>query len=305
MHFGRVEPNYLPFIGGGFRLSMGLTPIPERAWLEPGSKLAAELAAKRNLLAARHDEVFCALPEAAAPSAELLQLIASHLSHHHPSAFRLAGDRLANLVTGENWNLAQPALHPLDIAARLVPEDLCLLQSVGDRYRLIGASLCSPARWLLAEKIGRPITAIHDAVPGYAESLVRPVDQFFATLKPHRLVCRFNWGIADDPAPFQPVAPALTIEATAENAGENLWLRVERQTLRKLPESGAVVFTIRTYITRLDEAIQSTASARDLAAAIRAMPPDMQRYKRIAPYETALLAWLDRRAGDQRFGKGS
>lgn len=287
---------YLPFEGGRSILSMGLMPVPESAWLEFGQDPASDLAAKRTLLETRHVEVFCALPEAVAPAAELLRSLAAHLARYHSTMFRLTGDRLTNAATAEMWNIAQPPLHPLDVAGRLVTEDLCILQSDGNRYVLLGASLCAPARWFLSEKIGRPLVAIHAPVPGYAAALERPVDNFFAALKPNRLVGRFNWGIADDPEPFQPVARTTAAVVTPANAGERLWLRVERQILRRLPETAAVIFTIRTYITRLDRAIRTTGNAQDLAAAISAMPPDMQRYKHIAPLAPSLLAWLEARA---------
>lgn len=296
MNLDQAAPIHMPFAGGRFRLAMGLMPLQEREWLEPGSTLAADLAAKRTLLETRHAEVFSARPEAALPAAELLRLVALHLAQYYPTVFRLAGDHLTNAATAETWNLDQLRLHPLDVAGRLVAEDLCVLQASGDRIILVGASLCSPARWLLAEKIGQPIGAIHAFVPGYADTLGRPVDQFLAALKPNRLFGRFNWGIADDPTPFQPMAPTANAKVTKENAGEKLWLRVERQTLRRLPETGAVVFTIRTHITRLDGAIRSEVSARDLAAAIRDMPQAMQHYKRIAPFAAVLLNWLDARA---------
>lgn len=288
----RLAPPYRPFAAGAFRLSMSLMPVAERDWFELGPERMAAIESKRALLDAQHDAVFCARAQADAPGAELLALMAEHLPQYHPDIFRRDGDRLGNAATGEVWELATTALHPLDLAGRLVAEDLCLLQAQGDRYVLVGASLCSPARWLLAEKMGRPLAAIHGPVPGYADQLGAAVDRFFAALKPGRLVGRFNWGIADDPAPFQPVARAAAAPITAANAGEALWLRVERQTLRRLPRSGAVIFTIGTHITRLDRAIGSAGDAQALAAAIRSMPPGMQAYKRIAPVAGPLLAWL-------------
>ncbi len=288
---------YLPFEGGGFRLAMGLMPLPSAEWIEIDDRFSADLAAKHVLLQARHADVFAALPESHAASVELLALLARHLPQHHPGVFRRAGDHLVNRATAETWDVAQPALHPLDLAGRLVQEDLCLLLSDGGPYRLVAASLCSPARWRLADKIGQPLGAIHDPVPGYGAKLAAPVDRFFALLKPGKLVWRLNWGIVDDPAPFQPVARAAAAPVTAENAGERLWLRVERQTLQRLLTTGAVVFTIRTHITRLEAAIRSRTSAVELAAALRDMPEDTRRYKQIAPIAPALLAWLDARAG--------
>ena len=286
---------YLPFEGGRFRLALGLMPLPIARWLEIDRRLAADLAAKRALLETRHGEVFAALPEAAAAASELLALLAAHLPRHHPEIYRRAGDWLRNALTGESWDVARPLLHPLDLAGRLVQEDLCLLRGEGGAYRLVAASLCSPARWRLAEKLGHPLAEIHAPVAGYAAKLAAPVDRFFATLKAGRLVWRLNWGIVDDPAPFQPVAPPPR-PITATTAGERLWLRVERQTLQRLPASQAVVFTIRTHITRLDRAIGDGAAAGELAAALRDMPEDSRRYKHIARFAAPLLDWLDARA---------
>jgi hypothetical protein len=294
---GQDNAPYLPFDGGRFRLTMGLMPLPLETWIEIDRHFAAALAAKQALLAARHGEVFSALPEAAAPAAELLALLGWHLPQHHAAHFRRDADSLRNLATAEDWNLAHPALHPLDLAGRLVQEDLCLLLPQEETYRLVGASLCSPNRWRLGDKIGKPLAAVHDPVPGYAATLQRPVDRFFARLTVDKPVWRLNWGVTDDPTPFQPEPCPGTRAVTAETAGERLWLRVERQTLRRLPETSAVVFTIRTHVTRLDAAIATGSSAVELAAALRDMAPATEAYKHLAPLRPALLAWLDRRAG--------
>jgi dimethylamine monooxygenase subunit A len=292
---GECAP-YLPFDGGRFRLQIGLMPLALADWLEIDRNFAADLAAKRHLLASRHSEVFAALPEADAPARELLALLAEHLPRHHPTLFCRDGTRLRIDATGESWDLAPPPLHPLDLAGRLVQEDLCLMQAEGGTYRLVGASLCFPSRWRLADKLGQPLAAIHDPVPGYSATLERPVERFFAALKAEKPVWRLNWTIRDDPAPFQPETCAGALPITAATAGERLWLRVERQTLRRLPQSGAVVFAIRTHITRLDAAIAEELAAADLAAALRAMPEETREYKNFAEIAPALIAWLDARA---------
>src|SRR6266481_2312603 len=108
---------YLPFEGGRFRLAMGLMPLPVAKWIEIDERFSADLAAKRALLQARHGDVFAALPDAREASAELLALLARHLPHHHPAGFSRVGDHLVNRTTAETWDVAQPALHPLDLAA--------------------------------------------------------------------------------------------------------------------------------------------------------------------------------------------
>jgi dimethylamine monooxygenase subunit A len=291
---------YLPFVGGQFRLTMGLMPLGEAEWLEIDGDLAAHLAEKRELLAARAAEIFAALPEAADGAAELLAFAAEHLPRHHPEFYAREGDQLFNRATGEAWDVAHPALHPLDLCGRLVQEDFCLLRRAGEAHVLVGASLAAPARWRLGDKIGRPLAALHAPVAGYAATLARPVDRFFLQLKPGRLVWRLNWGILDRPARFQPTRPAAPASIAPEAAGQSLWLRVERQTLRKLPRTETVLFTIRTHITRLDRAITSAATAADLAGMVRTMPADTRHYKDIESFAPALLAWLDARARDLR-----
>lgn len=283
------------FAGGRYRLAMGLTPLRAEEWLAPAPNLREILAAKRDLIATRRDDVFRALPEAEAASVELLQLFAAHLPRHYPATYRRDGERLVNRAGDESWDIAAPPLHALDLAGRLVEEDLCLMQPSDGGYRLTAASLCAPNRWRLAEKLGQPLAAIHAPVPYYAPALERPVAHFFAALKEGRILGRINWGIADDPARFQPEGREADPSIEAENAGRALWLRIERQTLRRLPRSGAVLFTIRTEVARVDRAIQSPADAAELAGAIRDMSPAMQRYKHLAGVAPALLAWLDAR----------
>jgi heme-dependent oxidative N-demethylase alpha subunit-like protein len=280
------------FAGGHYRLAMGLTPLREDEWLAPDATLRETLAAKRELLATRRGEAFGALAEADDGSRELLHLLAADLPRHYPAIYQRIGDRLLNRATDETWDIAAPAFHPLDLAGRLVAEDLCLMQASDDSYRLVAASLCTPNRWRLADKLGRPLDAIHASVPGYTAALDRPVGHFFAALKPDRILGRVNWGIADDPARFQPVARDVAAIA-AEDAGAALWLRVERQSLRRLPQSSAILFAIRTEITRLDRAVRTRADRIDLAGAIRDMSPAMLRYKHLTTVAPALLAWLD------------
>jgi hypothetical protein len=284
------------FCGGHYRLAMGLTPLNEAEWLIPDASLPETLAAKRALLATRFESVLRVLPDANAASVELLELLATHLPRHFPNTYRLGDDgKLINNASNETWDIAAAPLHALDLAGRLVAEDLCLLEASNAGYRLIGATLCFPNRWLLAEKIGQPLDIIHDPVPGFAPALQRPVAHFFAALKPDRILARVNWGIADDPTPYQPIGRDADAAITAETAGAALYLRIERQTLRRLPESQAVLFTIRTEIKPLDQAVATPADAIDLAGAIRDMSPAMLRYKHLTAVVPALLAWLETR----------
>jgi hypothetical protein len=135
-------------------------------------------------------------------------------------------------------------------------------------------------------------------VPGFANGLASTVDRFFANLQVTRPVWRVNWSLVDTPQLFLPPEHRAERKAiSGERAGEQLWLRLERQTLRRLPRSGDVLFGIRTHLAPLAAAIDGPPAARALAARVREMPPAMAAYKGIAAIRDPLMAWLDSRAG--------
>ncbi len=293
------KPLYTPF-ETPYRLSMGLMALKPEEWIEVDDDLAADLAEKQRLLTERHAEVFAALPGSEAGQGEVLDLLAAHLTEHFPDLYRRNGRRLQVLPADANWDLDDASLAPLDVAGRLVQEDLCLMQHDGAAWRLTAASLCFPTRWKLAEKIGRPLDAIHDPVPDFADKLARPVSRFFDRIKTDKPVWRLNWSLIDDPALFQPEGHGrgeLDPTITVENAGERLWLRVERQTLRRLPETGAVLFTIRIHRWPLSRLADRPEAAGRLAQSITTMPPAMQRYKSLPVFGDAVRAYLEKYAG--------
>jgi hypothetical protein len=149
----------------------------------------------------------------------------------------------------------------------------------------VGASLCSPNRWVLADKLGHTMDVVHGPVPHYERHVAGPVDHALARLSDDRIVARANWGIADHAALFQPEANPLPVAfASVEEAARSLWLRVERQTLRRLPDSGAIVFTIRTYQQRLVDYLARPGARGDLQIAIDQLPPAVAHYKGVTPY---------------------
>jgi dimethylamine monooxygenase subunit A len=290
------EAIYLPFESGPYRMSMSLTTVPENAWFEIDERYVDEMRERRELLAQRHADVFAVLPCSDAARLETMREIVANLSTHAPQWFARAGDALSNLVTGETWNLAAPPCDPLELAGRLVQEDLCIIQNADDGPRFTAAILCFPSRWRLNEKIGKPLVGVHGPVPLYAERLAAPVDRFMAKVKPGHIASRLNWSVLDDPAMYQPGGKwreATNGAVTPDNAGDKLYLRVERQTLRRLPESNAILFGIRVHNYPLARAISKPEHAVRLAEAVRALPDATLHYKSLKAFGPALLGWLD------------
>jgi hypothetical protein len=295
------EAMHLSFEPGPFRMAMGLIALPETEMIELDDLYADEMAQRRALLAEQRDDVFAATQGSEAARREALDRLAAYLPERFPAWFTRDGALLHNRLTDETWDLASLPADPLVVAARLVQEDLVIVEAgAGGAIMFTAGVVCFPSRWRLDEKIGRPLPTVHERVPFYGDKLARPVDRFMANIKPGKLAMRLNWSIMDDPALFQPGGKFRTAHnaaITPENAGDRLFVRVERQTLSRLPSSGAVLFTIRVHVYQLSRLIAHDGIAARLAEAVRALPAETSHYKSLPTFQTALLDYLDRGAG--------
>ncbi len=283
-------PRHFPFLAGRDPLRMGIAAIGAREWFELGDDYAAQMAEKERLLRERRTEVFCALPEAEAAARELLGAVADWCVATFPDRFAREG---GHVRCPDGRRVALTGMPPLEAAALLVQEDLCLmLPDAGGTPILIGACLCFPSRWRLAEKIGHPMLAIHAPVPGLNAKIGATIDRFLAGLKAGNIYARTNWSLTTDPALFQPVALPHGPISAAE-AGERIFYRVERQTLRRLPRSGAVLFGIRIHQHKLAAFEALPAERRAFAETLAALDPSLVEYKSMSAIKDAVVRYLN------------
>ena len=119
-----LQKIHLSFDPGPYRMAMGLVAHDPAELIELDERYPEEMAERRELLATRHGDVFAALPDSAAARREVLDRLAELLTERYPAWFVRDGMILHNHITGETWDLAAPALDPLEVAGRLVQEDL-------------------------------------------------------------------------------------------------------------------------------------------------------------------------------------
>lgn len=264
-------------------LAMGLGRVAESAWLLPDEHRAAELAERHRLLAERHAEVVGALPGTEDAGLEVLELVRAWEDRHRPDLAGAPGDGEQGGTTG---------VHPLELAARRTQEDLVLMVPRAGTHHLDAAVLCFPSHWRLADKLGGSALAIHGPVPRYREDLAERVDRFLLRLRPDVIGARRNWSVHDSPALFAPDPPRRPRPAEPQEVGGRFWLRSERQTLRRLPRTGAVLFTIRVQQAPFDALRHRPAVARALAERVAAQPAELTEMNGLAAHHGVVVAWL-------------
>ena len=223
----------------------GTQPIEN--WLRRDETFAAQMALRDHLIDTVPDKVHTLLDDATDAAKECLELTLSALTHDPEYHFR------GNKVTRpDNVEVEIDRHAPLMTLGRLVQNDFCLMQPGENGHRLTGAILCFPGSWTLAEKIGKPLMAIHSPVTEYDEALGRRVQRMFNAMKPDKILWRANAIRHEDPSLFHARKETDPVSVRRGSAEGN-YIRSEHQTLRKLPITGAVVFTIHTYVLRISD----------------------------------------------------
>ncbi|OJJ62832.1 hypothetical protein ASPSYDRAFT_55583 [Aspergillus sydowii CBS 593.65] len=311
VHNTRPIP-YRPFrYGPKYFITMGLRSMKWDEWIELDNHYLRYHADKARRIQERGDKCCATAPEAWDAAIELLEELTSYLPERYPTMFQKTPTGLTNLVTSETFDIKQRPLpeDPMAMCARLVQDDLAIMieKPDGEYYLLAGAILLA-GFWRLSDKYGMRLSEIHTSgdVPGYKEKLEKGMMNFFRRLKPEDPVLRNNYFIqVDDSLPWSHSigsedAPSVSWNtAQKDKAIENHFFRSERQSLRRLPRSGAVVFTIRTYFEPITTVIQEPYVPGRLASAIRSWGDDVSRYKGKEKYGDVLLEYLDRKHEEQ------
>ncbi len=236
-----------PWMQAKTRRLPGIQPVAKGEWLLRDEAFAAQMAYRDALIASRKNEVFRAAPESLPMQKELLEIVLSELDNGYQKG------RVVTRPDGVRIALVGP---PLLTAARLVQEDL-LIMDMAREPRLTAAALCFPASWTLEEKFGAGLMVIHGYVDEYDEEMAARVRRMFESIRPEQPLWRANFLRYESPDLHQP--RRVGEDKPAPKTGG--FVRVERQTLRKLPRTGAVVFGIHTYVIRWDQLKESEQSA--------------------------------------------
>ena len=267
--------------------TMGTRSLDLDEWLVVDADREVDLAYKAQLLDTVRDVVVAhddtrpdphpdTRPDTRSVGAEVLGLVRAWLCEHGIEPAPAHGDD-----------------HPLVEAARLVQEDLAVLQRIDGAWVLTAGVVCFPSHWTISDKVGLPLEGVHGPVAHYPEELRDKVNRFHDRLSVDRPAWRRNWMINPTDELHQPARDqSMHIADSIAPDGSPMWIRSEFQTLRRLPETGAILFTIRVQLAPLGVLRQRLDLAEKMLVATSSWDRERRMYSSTGGALDALTAWL-------------
>lgn len=298
---------YRPFrYGPKYAVNMGIRPLDleRESWIQVDNHFHRFHRDKLDRLASPNAErLWGSLPGSEDASLEALELLSDYLPRRYPRIYRRTPTGMA--IEGcEHVDFA--GQHPLVNASKLLQDDFALmLEGPDGQYYLKAGSILLAGFWKLEDKLGMPLREIHTSgdVPHYQEKLQGSMDRYFSRLKVDRPIVRNNYFIQvdSDLAWSSSIGPEFATagepvgwdSARVATSIDQIYFRSERQSLRRLPRSGAIMFTVRTYFHPITEIARQPNVPGRLASAVRSWDEPVRQYKGAEKYCDILLPYLD------------
>ncbi|KAJ8128336.1 hypothetical protein O1611_g5299 [Lasiodiplodia mahajangana] len=261
---------------------------------------------RKELIQRYPDLVIGANPDSHAAVKEIYTwFTGTYLPTRFPTMFELVDEPkgILNRVDGQVYPSEPPesAETALGHLGSMMDEDLLFLLPANDGggYILSAFVNCFANGPHTRQRLQKNVRAIHAPIPGYEDELASRVDQWFDTLSAGKIVKRTNWAITDDNRMFVPEGHFPFSDVSEANPNidcSKLYVRSERQTLRRLQQSGAIVFSLRTYIYPL-KTIKDAGYGPMLVQAIdgldRGNGPCISEYKQASMWQKQVTTFLE------------
>ena len=287
---------------------MHIHKLDLKDWVKLDSSYYDQMRLRKQLMEEYPEMTFATRDESSTNTAkeEFLELLVDNLVTYHSDKFRIMFDAnnqkigIENLILSEKY-LFRSELDPLVIASHLVQDDWIILEwdEKYSEYVITAGILCFPLGWTLPGKFLQPLRRIHAPVRQY-DHLKENVESVFESLEPSISVWRANWVLTNGATSSLDLNSSVlhkkevTSEFDSDRTGKEIFFRAEYQTLRRLPKSNAVLFSIRTYQRPLEEFLHfPKEDSEALVFAIRNLSKDSVAYKRVDLWGTAALRYLE------------
>ncbi|KAL4886157.1 hypothetical protein BJY04DRAFT_213690 [Aspergillus karnatakaensis] len=237
-----------------YHQTMALSKLEPDYWIELEQNYFETLKQRKALLAQHGTKILNYSPGTELACRELMEMVLQFVCTRYPHYFSLENSNTIFINRLLNTTTDLTTSHPLNVLFDNIPEDFpIMMRDENDgNYYLRAGFICSSIGWTFGTHFNRPLRAIHTEVNDY-DKMAKSMDRFFTKLPTDQPIQRGAWFIED----WKPLF--VTPEEYALNAGtrhqgetvpiEQCYLRVDWQTLRRLPLSGAIVFNFKAVFT--------------------------------------------------------
>ncbi|KAK4180918.1 hypothetical protein QBC36DRAFT_2131 [Triangularia setosa] len=240
---------------------------------------------RKSILTSHPEIVKGYIPSGISPLRELYAyLMATYLPTRYPTMFSLSpdGTTLHNKTTSLTSPVSPLGLPPDELLSTLATtfeDDIFLLlpDPATNSHRCVAFLCCHPSGFDPSTKLNKTLADIHGPVPSY-HKIGASMERFFSKLEVGKPVKRMNWGVQTHAELYTPSGNHIhedEVEKLTEEDVESVdigqtRLRVELQTLTRLPDTGAVMFSFKTFLYGLDE-VKAEGKGEELAEAVEGL----------------------------------
>ncbi|EER31948.1 conserved hypothetical protein [Candida tropicalis MYA-3404] len=290
-------------------VTMGIRGMESDSWIELDNEWEYFHNLKLKRIEERGDKAWHLNALTVTAAWEILEELCNYLPQRYPSMFKYENRIMEILSTGEKFNLNDSSLNPILSAAKLIQDDIIIMVEKEDgAYYLEGGCSTLAGFWRLREKVGLKLDDIHvtSGVPQYEKQLKTGMNKLFRRIEVDSPVVRNNYFIQTDgrldwshsigDEDDGEIGWRIAKEATDIN---EVYFRSERQSLRRLPISGALCFTVRTYFIPIVKLVEEDYVPKRLLDGLLSWTPDIREYKGFHTFEKVLIPFLEQKAKEQ------
>lgn len=170
---------------------------------------------------------------------------------------------IENKLTNDKYYIPYLFIHSstelLNIISVCVPVDFNLLEKVGSNYFIKASNSLYSINWQVSDRLGYDLIKLHGPAPGWqvGENLYNNYVMFLDSVNSKKIRWRSSMFVVNTPVLFLPNhntrVPLVSEVGTAEGYRvQDTYIRREFQTFHRLPQSGLIVFSVRTFLQSLD-----------------------------------------------------
>lgn len=248
---------YRPF-RWAYHQTMSLTKMENDWWLELENSYVDRIKQRQDLFRRNGKAVLQALPGSELACKELMEMALQFLCARYPKYFNLDIKKKVfyNSILKSKTDLS--CTPPLHVLLDNVPEDFAIMlrDDKTGGYVFRAGIICSALGWNVASKIGLRLHEIHAPIPDYKEKMQFSMDRYFAKKPTDKCIQRGSWGLEVDQPLYMPPGDPHEVVREQQLPDLNIsrcHLRVDWQTLRRLPLSGSIVFNFKALFTPVED----------------------------------------------------